>query len=92
MKASRFLDELPAEPELYERWQLDDPGSGPALPAGTTPAAPPLNEARVVPALFGEGAARPSARPAVHVEPTTEEVPVLEATGTGGEDDDGVPF
>jgi DNA helicase-2/ATP-dependent DNA helicase PcrA len=55
MKASRFLDELPAEPELYERWQLDDPGAAPLLPAGS-PAAAPLAAARVVPALFGEPA------------------------------------
>jgi DNA helicase-2/ATP-dependent DNA helicase PcrA len=31
MKASRFLEELPPMPELYERWQLDE--GGPAAPA-----------------------------------------------------------
>ena len=31
MKASRFLEELPpADPELFERWQLDEPGAGAA--------------------------------------------------------------
>jgi DNA helicase-2/ATP-dependent DNA helicase PcrA len=61
MKASRFLDELPAEPALYERWQLDDPsvpGAGAPLPGGPA-AAPALREARVVPALFGEGGGDP---------------------------------
>jgi len=54
MKASRFLEELPADPELFERWQLDEPGSAPALPAG--PAAAPVltaRDPRVLPALFG---------------------------------------
>ncbi|WP_242393897.1 ATP-dependent helicase [Anaeromyxobacter oryzisoli] len=53
MKASRFLEELPAEPELLERWQLDEPGpGGPAL--GGAPAAPALpRDMRAVPALFG---------------------------------------
>ena len=27
LKASRFVEELPGEPPLYERWQLDDPGA-----------------------------------------------------------------
>jgi DNA helicase-2/ATP-dependent DNA helicase PcrA len=52
LKASRFLEELPAQPELYERWQLDDPGLAPAL--GPAPAAAPaLRDAGIVPALFG---------------------------------------
>src|SRR5512142_2894075 len=40
MKASRFLEEIPpAEPELFERWQLDDPGAGaPALEPAPAPA------------------------------------------------------
>ena len=56
MKASRFLEELPPrEPELFERWQLDDPG----IAAASLPPAPGLprlaaRDARVVPALFGE--------------------------------------
>jgi DNA helicase II / ATP-dependent DNA helicase PcrA len=54
LKASRFLEELPAEPELFERWQLDAPGL-PGLP-GAAPV--PALEAgsrdpRVIPALFG---------------------------------------
>ncbi len=54
LKASRFLEELPGEPELYERWQLDDPAPNViSLPLPDAPA-PALRDARVVPALFGE--------------------------------------
>jgi DNA helicase-2/ATP-dependent DNA helicase PcrA len=55
MKASRFIEELPpAEPELFERWQLDDPGAGaPALEAAPAPAELLPRDPRVVPALFG---------------------------------------
>jgi DNA helicase-2/ATP-dependent DNA helicase PcrA len=55
MKASRFLEELPGEPELFERWQLDDPAAGgaPALAAVALPAELPPRDPRVVPALFG---------------------------------------
>jgi DNA helicase-2/ATP-dependent DNA helicase PcrA len=54
MKASRFLEELPpSEPELFERWQLDDGPEAPALaPAPAAPALP--RDARVIPALFGK--------------------------------------
>jgi DNA helicase-2/ATP-dependent DNA helicase PcrA len=54
MKASRFLEELPpAEPELFERWQLDDGPAAPSLaPAPAVPALP--RDARVIPALFGK--------------------------------------
>jgi DNA helicase-2/ATP-dependent DNA helicase PcrA len=48
MKASRFLEELPGDPALYERWQLED---GPALPE--LPALGP--GALVMPALFTSG-------------------------------------
>ena len=68
LKASRFLEELPAEPELYERWQLDDPAptlrqaqgerEGILLPLPDAPA-PALRDARVVPALFGEPGGAP---------------------------------
>ena len=55
MKASRFLEELPAEPGLVERWQLDD--DAPGLPAlGPVPVAPealPPRDPRVIPVLFG---------------------------------------
>jgi DNA helicase-2/ATP-dependent DNA helicase PcrA len=51
LKASRFLEELPAEPEILERWQLDEPGREVQLPAAA--GAPLLRDARVVPALFG---------------------------------------
>jgi DNA helicase-2/ATP-dependent DNA helicase PcrA len=50
LKASRFLEELPAEPVLYERWQLDEEAGPPALAAASAP--PPLR-AFEVPALFG---------------------------------------
>ena len=55
MKASRFLEELPAEPPLCDRWQLDDGGAPPPLPEA--PAAPVLGAAaaaRSLPSLFGE--------------------------------------
>jgi DNA helicase-2/ATP-dependent DNA helicase PcrA len=57
MKASRFLEELPpSEPELFERWQLDDPGAGsPTLTAAPALASlPGIREARVIPVLFGK--------------------------------------
>ncbi len=58
LKASRFLEELPGDPAPYERWQLDDPGVGPAaLPAANDmalPGPPPAPaSALLVPALFG---------------------------------------
>ena len=50
-----FLEELPAEPGLVERWQLDD--DAPGLPAlGPVPVAPealPPRDPRVIPVLFG---------------------------------------
>jgi DNA helicase II / ATP-dependent DNA helicase PcrA len=54
MKASRFLEELPAEPALCERWQLEEGEGTPGLPPA--PAAPALGgrELRSIPALFGE--------------------------------------
>jgi DNA helicase-2/ATP-dependent DNA helicase PcrA len=77
MKASRFLEELPpAEPELFERWHLDEPGAGggPALGPGAEPARlPSARDPRVVPALFGpagdaggrDGAAKEAANEAL---------------------------
>ncbi|HSD21189.1 MAG TPA: ATP-dependent helicase [Anaeromyxobacter sp.] len=65
MKASRFVEELPGEPELFERWQLDEPGVGPAMlgaapaPAGQLPSRDP----RVVPALFGAPTPAPKGVP-----------------------------
>ncbi len=55
MKASRFLEELPAEPELYERWQLDEAPYAPALQAAEPAAngALPARDPRLIPALFG---------------------------------------
>ena len=57
LKASRFVEELPGEPSLCERWQLDEPGSAPALPAANDPAALPPPRAPAgalhVPELFG---------------------------------------
>jgi len=56
MKASRFLEELPpADPELFERWQLDDAPFAPALaPAPGAAAELPPRDPKVVPALFGK--------------------------------------
>ncbi|HSM93957.1 MAG TPA: ATP-dependent helicase [Anaeromyxobacteraceae bacterium] len=55
MKASRFLEELPPEPDLYERWQLEEGGlAGAALgPPPPPPPALPGRDPRVLPALFG---------------------------------------
>jgi DNA helicase-2/ATP-dependent DNA helicase PcrA len=52
MKASRFLEELPPEPELYERWQLEEART-PTLPAAAPVAALTGRDPSVVPALFG---------------------------------------
>jgi DNA helicase-2/ATP-dependent DNA helicase PcrA len=59
LKASRFLEELPGDPALYERWQLDEPGNDLALPPGA--AAKALTSgtgarmaALELPRLFGE--------------------------------------
>jgi DNA helicase-2/ATP-dependent DNA helicase PcrA len=54
MKASRFVEELPGEPELFERWQLDEGAAAPLL--GPTPGAAaelPARDPRVIPVLFG---------------------------------------
>ncbi len=57
LKASRFVEELPGDPALYERWQLEDPAAVAALPAANDPALlgprPAPEGALVVPALFG---------------------------------------
>ena len=55
MKASRFLEELPAEPALCDRWQLDDGAGPPPLPeALPTPPLPAATAARSLPPLFGK--------------------------------------
>ncbi len=84
MKASRFLEELPpAEPELFERWQLDDPGAGPPVlgPAPGPAALPGVRDARVIPVLFGKPPDDPADASAA-------------PRGRGGEEGDGddVPF
>jgi len=80
LKASRFVEELPGDPALYERWQLEDPAAAAALPAANDPALlgpkPAPEGALVIPALFGKKA-----------EPEAEVAAVEE--GDGGED---VPF
>ncbi len=59
LKASRFLEELPAEPAVYERWQLDDPAGPPRLEgggpeAGALPPRPGVPAgALALPSLFG---------------------------------------
>ncbi|HET6923334.1 MAG TPA: 3'-5' exonuclease, partial [Anaeromyxobacteraceae bacterium] len=50
LKASRFLEELPGDPPVYDRWQLEEEGGRPAL--AEAPARAPL-PAMAVPALFG---------------------------------------
>jgi DNA helicase-2/ATP-dependent DNA helicase PcrA len=59
LKASRFLEELPGEPPVYERWQLDDAPGAPELGAGPPVAALPSAVAGRMaalefPRLFGE--------------------------------------
>ncbi len=58
LKASRFLEELPGDPPLYERWQLDEPAAAPALAAANEPAClgprPAPQGALRVPPLFEE--------------------------------------
>ena len=75
MKASRFLEELPGEPPLSERWQLEE-GALEPLPEGPpSPAAVGPRDPRAMPALFGAGGpAKPRS-----------------GTGTGGGEDPGAP-
>jgi DNA helicase-2/ATP-dependent DNA helicase PcrA len=83
MKASRFLEELPGDPAVFERWQLDDPEAA-ALPAANEPRTLPARvpaAALAVPALFGEDGARERRSPA----PPPELAP-------GAAPDDDVPF
>jgi len=60
LKASRFVEELPGEPAVYERWQLDEPAAAPALPgaAGAQGLPPSPAAGRMaaleMPRLFGE--------------------------------------
>jgi ATP-dependent DNA helicase UvrD/PcrA len=68
LKASRFVEELPGDPAVYERWQLDDPGAA-LLPAANEPAALPAPApagALVIPALFGKAAEPDPARDPEH--------------------------
>src|SRR5512136_339887 len=53
LKASRFLEELPGEPAVYERWQLDEAQGVPALGPGPEGHAP--LPAMAMPRLFGSG-------------------------------------
>ena len=53
MKASRFLEELPGDPALCERWQLEEPGGRAALPAANEPVLAAPGNALSVPTLFG---------------------------------------
>ena len=53
MKASLFLEELPGEPALCERWQLEEGGGAPGLDAAPSPAAVGPRDPRSVPSLFG---------------------------------------
>jgi DNA helicase-2/ATP-dependent DNA helicase PcrA len=89
LKASRFVEELPGDPALYERWQLED-GAGPALPpAANDPAlaaAPPAPEgARVIPLLFGETREPPSPLPARNGRGFGGGAPGSDAGEAGGE-------
>ena len=53
LKASRFLEELPGEPAVYERWQIDEAPGAPAL--GPGPDARPIAGAMAMPRLFASG-------------------------------------
>ncbi len=48
LKASRFLEELPGDPPVYERWQLEE-----EAPLELPGASPPRLAAAELPALFG---------------------------------------
>jgi DNA helicase-2/ATP-dependent DNA helicase PcrA len=91
LKASRFVEELPGDPPLLERWQLDDPAA-PALPAANDPALlgprPAPEGARVIPALFGAQPATTQERPQ-DIPLIPSEAPQARSRGT---DDDDVPF
>jgi DNA helicase-2/ATP-dependent DNA helicase PcrA len=62
MKSSRFVEELPRDPTLYELWQLDAPEERPALAAANDPGMPgPLSApagALEIPSLFGRDLAQ----------------------------------
>jgi len=53
LKASRFLEELPGDPPVYERWQLEEEPGAAALPAAEPPGRLAAAE---MPALFGSPA------------------------------------
>jgi DNA helicase-2/ATP-dependent DNA helicase PcrA len=53
LKASRFVEELPGDPAVYERWQLDDGSGLPAL--GPAPEARAPLPAMAMPRLFASG-------------------------------------
>jgi DNA helicase-2/ATP-dependent DNA helicase PcrA len=55
LKASRFLEELPGDPAVYERWQLDDGPVAPALGPGPAVEALPIAGAMALPRLFTSG-------------------------------------
>ncbi|HET7753565.1 MAG TPA: ATP-dependent helicase [Anaeromyxobacteraceae bacterium] len=107
MKASRFLEELPGDPPVFERWQLDDADGPPALVAAdecpALPASPPPAPAAalMIPALFGEPVreARREVRREVRREATVTplfvgrlQVVPPEPEPTSGDDDEDVPF
>ena len=92
MKASRFLEELPGEPALCERWQLEEGSGAPGLDAAPAPAAVGPRDPRTVPSLFGtpgagEGGA---ARPSTAGRPPAEQRATEEDEGDTGQDD--LPF
>jgi DNA helicase II / ATP-dependent DNA helicase PcrA len=84
LKASRFVEELPGDPPLYERWQLDEPRTA-ALPAANEPASlgasPAPAGALVVPELFG----RSSRGASVVRERQGDAEPLRPGEGEGGE-------
>ncbi len=95
MKASRFLEELPADPPLCERWQLEEGAGAPGLGAAPQPAQVAPRDARSVPALFGtpgpdEGPARGAARAGLARPAPGEDEGGDGEGGDGGGDD--VPF
>ncbi len=100
MKASRFLEELPGEPALCERWQLEEGLGAPGLDAAPSP--PPVGprDPRSVPSLFGtpgpgEGSGVPGVAPRRPPAGPAREAGRGEASrgaeGPDGEDPD-VPF
>jgi DNA helicase-2/ATP-dependent DNA helicase PcrA len=90
MKASRFLEELPGEPPLSERWQLEDGPAGLGPGEAPPPAVGP-RDPRAIPPLFGTPGGSTRAGPGLRA--TLGPVPVSGEPEPSEHDDGGdLPF